>query len=189
LQQLEVNGFRLKFKLLQGNGPEEGWVSIRLKDKELVVKTDRKPVVVAPAPTLTNGAVVKASSPAEIVNTPCNGSAEALNQSGQKSAAGEVGLGTNRAAVETPPAVEAVNAQRNSRAEPIAKDEQKAINDGGRTDGDSIVDETTLFVQAVSAQCDGPAEVPTQERQDASRTKFDQMKATLLVTGPRQRIL
>jgi len=43
IEELELIGQRLKFKLVQGDGPEEGWVSLTLKDKPLVEKTDKKP--------------------------------------------------------------------------------------------------------------------------------------------------
>eukprot|EP00930_Biecheleria_cincta_P035809 TRINITY_DN24608_c0_g1_i1.p1 TRINITY_DN24608_c0_g1~~TRINITY_DN24608_c0_g1_i1.p1 ORF type:complete len:422 (-),score=75.23 TRINITY_DN24608_c0_g1_i1:7-1272(-) len=38
---LERRGERLRYRLFSGTGPGEGWVSIRLKDKELLSKTDR----------------------------------------------------------------------------------------------------------------------------------------------------
>jgi [acyl-carrier-protein] S-malonyltransferase len=44
LQELELQGSRLKFRLAEGRGPQEGWVSLALKDKALVEKTDYIPV-------------------------------------------------------------------------------------------------------------------------------------------------
>jgi [acyl-carrier-protein] S-malonyltransferase len=50
LQELELIGSRLKFRLVEGTGPQEGWVSLSLKDKPLVEKTDYKiPETPAPA--------------------------------------------------------------------------------------------------------------------------------------------
>lgn len=43
VEELARNGDRLKYKLLSGNGPEEGWVSIRLKDKVLLEARDKMP--------------------------------------------------------------------------------------------------------------------------------------------------
>merc|ERR1719453_1236190 len=43
VQELELVGQRLHYKLIEGTGPKEGWVSLTLKDKPLVVKTDKKP--------------------------------------------------------------------------------------------------------------------------------------------------
>lgn len=42
IEQLELDGERLHFKRLSGTGPSTGWISIKLKDKELVVKTDKE---------------------------------------------------------------------------------------------------------------------------------------------------
>eukprot|EP00406_Dinophysis_acuminata_P076885 CAMPEP_0179251864 /NCGR_PEP_ID=MMETSP0797-20121207/21912_1 /TAXON_ID=47934 /ORGANISM="Dinophysis acuminata, Strain DAEP01" /LENGTH=519 /DNA_ID=CAMNT_0020959663 /DNA_START=42 /DNA_END=1601 /DNA_ORIENTATION=+ len=41
--ELELAGERLWFDRLTGAGPDRGWVSIRLKDKELLVKSSRRP--------------------------------------------------------------------------------------------------------------------------------------------------
>jgi len=43
VQELDLQGSRLKFKLLQGEGPAQGWVSLKMKDNELVKKTDKIP--------------------------------------------------------------------------------------------------------------------------------------------------
>jgi [acyl-carrier-protein] S-malonyltransferase len=43
VQELELVGQRLHYKLVEGTGPSEGWVSLTLKDKPLVQKTDKKP--------------------------------------------------------------------------------------------------------------------------------------------------
>jgi [acyl-carrier-protein] S-malonyltransferase len=40
IQELELQGQRLKFKLIEGTGPSEGWVSLSLKDNPLVEKTE-----------------------------------------------------------------------------------------------------------------------------------------------------
>merc|ERR1712194_147813 len=45
VEELERKGERLRYKLLKGEGPQEGWVSITLKEnKVLLVKTDEKPL-------------------------------------------------------------------------------------------------------------------------------------------------
>lgn len=41
VEELEVRGDRLRFKLLTGDGPDSGWVSTRLKDKDLLAKTEK----------------------------------------------------------------------------------------------------------------------------------------------------
>lgn len=43
LRQLSLEGERLRYELLEGSGPGTGWVSLKLKDKELVVKTTKRP--------------------------------------------------------------------------------------------------------------------------------------------------
>jgi [acyl-carrier-protein] S-malonyltransferase len=53
LEELELSGQRLQYKLLQGEGPSTGWVSLTLKEKPLVQKTDKKPeAAAAPAADL-----------------------------------------------------------------------------------------------------------------------------------------
>eukprot|EP00747_Dinoflagellata_sp_TGD_P162968 gnl/TRDRNA2_/TRDRNA2_181165_c0_seq1.p1 gnl/TRDRNA2_/TRDRNA2_181165_c0~~gnl/TRDRNA2_/TRDRNA2_181165_c0_seq1.p1 ORF type:complete len:198 (-),score=62.87 gnl/TRDRNA2_/TRDRNA2_181165_c0_seq1:63-617(-) len=42
--QLQLKGERLQYEKLTGTGPQTGWVSIVLKDKDLVVKSDKKPI-------------------------------------------------------------------------------------------------------------------------------------------------
>jgi len=39
--ELELEGERLRYQRLQGKGPNEGWVSLKLKTKDLLVKTDK----------------------------------------------------------------------------------------------------------------------------------------------------
>eukprot|EP00930_Biecheleria_cincta_P001324 TRINITY_DN102459_c0_g1_i1.p1 TRINITY_DN102459_c0_g1~~TRINITY_DN102459_c0_g1_i1.p1 ORF type:complete len:462 (+),score=93.72 TRINITY_DN102459_c0_g1_i1:80-1465(+) len=39
VRELAFEGERLHYQLLQGTGPAQGWVSVRLKDKELLVKS------------------------------------------------------------------------------------------------------------------------------------------------------
>mmetsp|Transcript_83094 Transcript_83094/g.185624 ORF Transcript_83094/g.185624 Transcript_83094/m.185624 type:complete len:533 (+) Transcript_83094:79-1677(+) len=41
--EVELVGERLCFERLSGSGPERGWVSINLKEKTLLAKTDRRP--------------------------------------------------------------------------------------------------------------------------------------------------
>lgn len=43
VSQLQLKGERLNYKLLKGTGPHEGWISIKLKDKDLVIRTDELP--------------------------------------------------------------------------------------------------------------------------------------------------
>jgi len=47
IEELELVGERMKFKLLEGSGPSEGWISLKLKDKPLVVERE---VVSGPQP-------------------------------------------------------------------------------------------------------------------------------------------
>lgn len=46
VEELQLAGERLNYKLREGTGPKEGWVSLSLKGNALVSKTDKKP----PAP-------------------------------------------------------------------------------------------------------------------------------------------
>jgi len=43
VKEIELEGERLHYERLSGRGPRDGWVSIKLKDKSLVVKTDKVP--------------------------------------------------------------------------------------------------------------------------------------------------
>lgn len=43
IKKLEVEGDRLKYQRLSGEGPETGWVSIHSKGKEIVVRTNKRP--------------------------------------------------------------------------------------------------------------------------------------------------
>mmetsp|Transcript_93824 Transcript_93824/g.201443 ORF Transcript_93824/g.201443 Transcript_93824/m.201443 type:complete len:588 (+) Transcript_93824:68-1831(+) len=43
VEEITLNGDRLHFKLVEGEGPAEGWIAIKLPGKELAVKTDKKP--------------------------------------------------------------------------------------------------------------------------------------------------
>jgi len=43
VKELAFEGERLQYERLTGSGPAVGWVSIKLKDKELVVRTDKTP--------------------------------------------------------------------------------------------------------------------------------------------------
>jgi len=43
IEEVSLEGTRLHFTRISGTGPDAGWVSLKLKDKELVVKKDRKP--------------------------------------------------------------------------------------------------------------------------------------------------
>ena len=51
VEEIALKGDRLNYKLVSGLGPQVGWVSIKLKDKDLVLKTDKKP----PPPPATVG--------------------------------------------------------------------------------------------------------------------------------------
>ncbi|CAE6952936.1 MCAT [Symbiodinium sp. CCMP2592] len=50
VEEVELKGDRLHYKLVLGTGPPDGWVSTKLKDKDLAVKTDKAPVS-SPPPT------------------------------------------------------------------------------------------------------------------------------------------
>mmetsp|Transcript_132650 Transcript_132650/g.412469 ORF Transcript_132650/g.412469 Transcript_132650/m.412469 type:complete len:656 (-) Transcript_132650:34-2001(-) len=43
IEEVELKGERLSYRLLEGEGPSEGWVSLKLKAKDLVVKTEKEP--------------------------------------------------------------------------------------------------------------------------------------------------
>mmetsp|Transcript_81419 Transcript_81419/g.174295 ORF Transcript_81419/g.174295 Transcript_81419/m.174295 type:complete len:633 (-) Transcript_81419:201-2099(-) len=43
VEELQFADERLHYKLLQGHGPEEGWISVKLPGKDLAVKTDKRP--------------------------------------------------------------------------------------------------------------------------------------------------
>jgi len=43
IEEVELVGERLHYKLLQGTGPEDGWISIKLPGKDLATKTEKKP--------------------------------------------------------------------------------------------------------------------------------------------------
>eukprot|EP00404_Azadinium_spinosum_P019515 CAMPEP_0180497168 /NCGR_PEP_ID=MMETSP1036_2-20121128/42656_1 /TAXON_ID=632150 /ORGANISM="Azadinium spinosum, Strain 3D9" /LENGTH=87 /DNA_ID=CAMNT_0022505713 /DNA_START=70 /DNA_END=330 /DNA_ORIENTATION=- len=43
VEEIALNGERLNYKRLTGEGPAEGWISIKLPGKDLAVKTDKKP--------------------------------------------------------------------------------------------------------------------------------------------------
>jgi [acyl-carrier-protein] S-malonyltransferase len=51
IEELELKGDRLNYKLLEGTGPDSGWVSIKITGKDLVVKTDKAPKGAGPPPT------------------------------------------------------------------------------------------------------------------------------------------
>jgi len=42
VQELELNGDRLQYELLTGTGPATGWVSVKMKDKDLAVRRAKK---------------------------------------------------------------------------------------------------------------------------------------------------
>jgi len=43
IEQIDLKADRLNYKLIEGTGPEEGWIAIKITGKELAVKTDRLP--------------------------------------------------------------------------------------------------------------------------------------------------
>lgn len=42
IEEVDLVGERLCYKRLTGTGPEDGWVSLSIKGKEIVTKTDKK---------------------------------------------------------------------------------------------------------------------------------------------------
>lgn len=40
VREIEMRGERLHYRLLEGSGPSEGWVSIKLKDKDLAIRKE-----------------------------------------------------------------------------------------------------------------------------------------------------
>jgi len=55
VEEVALIGQRLHYKLCEGTGPKEGWVSLTLKEKPLVEKTDRKPKAAETNGTVANG--------------------------------------------------------------------------------------------------------------------------------------
>lgn len=56
VQELELQGDRLRFKRITGTGPEEGWISVKITGKELAIRTTKSAepapaVEVSPPPT------------------------------------------------------------------------------------------------------------------------------------------
>jgi len=43
VEELELKGDRLQYKLVEGKGPAKGWIAIKITGKDLAVKTDKKP--------------------------------------------------------------------------------------------------------------------------------------------------
>ena len=43
IKELALEGGRLHYELLEGDGPKSGWVSLKLKDADLVARTDSRP--------------------------------------------------------------------------------------------------------------------------------------------------
>jgi len=43
VEEIELKGDRLNYKLCDGTGPNQGWVAIKITGKDLAVKTDKKP--------------------------------------------------------------------------------------------------------------------------------------------------
>lgn len=52
IRQVALEGERLRYERLEGSGPREGWVSVRISDKELLVRvpTDRSRPGQLPSP-------------------------------------------------------------------------------------------------------------------------------------------
>lgn len=44
VREVEIVGDRLHFDLVSGSGPSSGWVTLRVKDKNLLVKVTESPV-------------------------------------------------------------------------------------------------------------------------------------------------
>lgn len=45
VEEIELKGDRLHYKLLSGTGPDEGWITIKLPGKDLAIRTDKSPNV------------------------------------------------------------------------------------------------------------------------------------------------
>jgi len=65
IRELELVGERLHFELVEGEGPNSGWVSLAFKGTELVVKCEKQP----PKPKKTPG-TVKSVVPTQNTQTP-----------------------------------------------------------------------------------------------------------------------
>lgn len=57
VQELELQGDRLRFKRVTGTGPEEGWISVKITGKELAARTDKtaEPAAAASQPPTAVG--------------------------------------------------------------------------------------------------------------------------------------
>jgi len=58
LEEVQLKGERLNYKLMEGTGPAEGWVSLKVSGKELLIKVNRPspsavPAVAAPLPVVS----------------------------------------------------------------------------------------------------------------------------------------
>lgn len=62
VEELELQGERLHYKLLTGDGPGEGWISIKLKDKDLAVRR-KKQSTAEPSPLEAEKPAASAPSP------------------------------------------------------------------------------------------------------------------------------
>lgn len=67
LRQWEHEGNRLQYELLNGSGPATGWVSIKVKNKDLVVKYDKKRAMQQPLGTLLPPIPRKKGCPGSLV--------------------------------------------------------------------------------------------------------------------------
>lgn len=68
IKKLEVEGDRLKYQRLSGEGPETGWVSIHSKGKEIVVRTNKRPPTDEAAKA--NGAPTSPAKAPQLAKTP-----------------------------------------------------------------------------------------------------------------------
>lgn len=72
IEEIELRAERLHYRLLEGTGPEAGWIAVKITNKDLAVKTDRRPKAApaaapaAPAPAAAAaGAAVAVPAAAE----------------------------------------------------------------------------------------------------------------------------
>jgi len=114
LEEVKLAGDRLGYKLLTGTGPREGWVSISLPGKELVVRTSKRPPQAEarkeaerPAPrSAPRPAERPAPQPAPKVQEPPKAPPQPERQAPQRPAPPEEDPYARRGA-EAPPRVEA----------------------------------------------------------------------------------
>mmetsp|Transcript_26040 Transcript_26040/g.74559 ORF Transcript_26040/g.74559 Transcript_26040/m.74559 type:complete len:451 (+) Transcript_26040:6-1358(+) len=64
VEEIELKGDRLHYRLAEGTGPADGWIAIKITAKDLAVKTDKKPKAAAATAAAESAAAAVAPSAA-----------------------------------------------------------------------------------------------------------------------------